>query len=148
MALDLYSNPWQLPQQQQQMFPTFGGMPQGQPLDPLQQFFMALSQRFSQPQQQMDPSAFIKTALTEQRNDPVGDFSKRASLPSYAPESQSPFSTGYFNQPSSAGLSPEAVQASQGNSATNQWAQLGGIPGVDPQQLKQLNSIVASRRLR
>jgi hypothetical protein len=91
---------------------------------------------------QFDPAALVKAL----RYDPVAEHSKLASLPSYAPESQSPFATGYFNQPSSMGLSPEAVLASQGNTATNQWAQMGGVPNLDPELLRRLNMGVAGRR--
>jgi hypothetical protein len=38
------------------------------------------------------------------------------------------------------GMTPEALLASQGNTATNQWAQLGGVPGVDPEKLREMNS--------
>jgi hypothetical protein len=37
------------------------------------------------------------------------------------------------------GMTPEALLASRGNDATNQWAQLGGVPGVDPQKLRDMN---------
>lgn len=37
------------------------------------------------------------------------------------------------------GMTPEALLASRGNDATNQWAQLGGIVGVDPQKMIEMN---------
>ena len=43
-------------------------------------------------------------------------------------------------------LSPAAVLASQGNNATNQWAQLGGVPGIDPEELKRLNAAAVAGR--
>lgn len=66
--------------------------------------------------------------------DPVGTANKLSGLPSYAPGSQSPFNTGFF----SPSLTPEARIASQGNSAINQWAQLGGVQGVDAGKVQGL----------
>ncbi|SRR5580765_432023 len=43
-------------------------------------------------------------------------------------------------------LSPAAALASQGNNATNQWAQLGGVPGIDPEELKRLNAAAVAGR--
>jgi hypothetical protein len=43
-------------------------------------------------------------------------------------------------------LSPAAALASQGNNATNQWAQLGGAPGIDPEELRRLNAAAAAGR--
>lgn len=37
------------------------------------------------------------------------------------------------------GMTPETFLASQGNTATNQWAQLGGVLGVDPQKQMAAN---------
>lgn len=37
------------------------------------------------------------------------------------------------------GITPEALLASRGNDATNQWAQLGGVVGVDPQKQREMN---------
>lgn len=37
------------------------------------------------------------------------------------------------------GMTPEALLASRGNDATNQWAQLGGVAGVDPQKMRDMN---------
>jgi hypothetical protein len=37
------------------------------------------------------------------------------------------------------GMTPEALLASRGNDATNQWAQLGGVVGVDPQKQRDMN---------
>jgi hypothetical protein len=45
--------------------------------------------------------------------DPVAYANKMASLPSYAPGAQTPFNTGYFNQPSSFGFTPEQVVATR-----------------------------------
>jgi hypothetical protein len=45
--------------------------------------------------------------------DPVAYANKMASLPSYMPGSQSPFATGYFQQPSSFGFSPQQVAATR-----------------------------------
>jgi hypothetical protein len=71
--------------------------------------------------------------------DPVAAANRAASMPSYMPGSQSPFATGFFNPENRASsMSPEARLASQGNNAVNQWAQLGGNPGVDPFELARL----------
>lgn len=43
-------------------------------------------------------------------------------------------------------LTPEARLASQGNNATNQWAQLGGVEGVDPQKLHEMNQAAMAGR--
>jgi hypothetical protein len=43
-------------------------------------------------------------------------------------------------------LSPAAALASQGNNATNQWAQLGGVQGIDPEELKRLNAAAVAGR--
>lgn len=42
-----------------------------------------------------------------------------------------------FNN-TAASMTPEAVAASQGRSATTQWGLLGGVPGVDPQKLQNI----------
>ena len=42
-------------------------------------------------------------------------------------------------------MSPEAILASQGNNATNQWAQLGANKNIDPEELKRLNAAQAGR---
>lgn len=72
--------------------------------------------------------------------DPVGTANKLSNLPSSAPGSLSPFATGFFNpENSAASMSPEARLASQGRSATNQWAALGANSAIDPAKLQQLN---------
>jgi hypothetical protein len=42
-------------------------------------------------------------------------------------------------------MSPEAILASQGNNAMNQWAQRGAVKGIDPEELKRLNASAAGR---
>lgn len=77
--------------------------------------------------------------------DPVGTANRLSGLPSTAPGSQSPFTTGFFNpENSAASLTPEARLASQGNNAMNQWAQLGGMTGVDPTALAKMNAGAAA----
>ncbi len=69
------------------------------------------------------------------RNDPQYDQNR-----SYVPGgtgASSPFTNGFFNSGAQQ-MSPEARAASQGRSATTQWAQLGGVPGVDPTKLNDL----------
>lgn len=66
--------------------------------------------------------------------DPQGYANKVTQLPSYAPGSQSPFNTGFFNNT----LKPEAALASQGLSATAQWGLRGGVAGIDPHLLRSL----------
>lgn len=86
--------------------------------------------------------------------DPVGTANKLSQLPSTAPGSQNPFMSGFFNpENQAASMSPEARLASQGASATNQWAALGGMPGVvDPKvmnpfmQAKQTAGMAAPPR--
>lgn len=41
---------------------------------------------------------------------------------------------------------PEAILASQGNTAENQWAQLGGAKGINPEELKRLNAATYQAR--
>lgn len=77
----------------------------------------------------------IPALLTALRNDPQGDANK-----GYIPgvdNASSPFSNGFFKDGAS-NMSPEARVASQGRSATNQWAALGGVPGVDPAKLQNI----------
>jgi hypothetical protein len=133
---------------QQQQIPQVGGgqapmQPQAQ--DPLTAFLMGQQ---NQQQQPMIP-AFNPTELVNalRSEGPVAEFNKLASLPSYAQGSQSPFAAGFFQQPSQMGLSPEAVLASQGNTATNQWGQMGGVPNVNQDLLRRLNMGAAQRRL-
>ena len=42
-------------------------------------------------------------------------------------------------------MSPAAILASQGNTAENQWAQLGANKNIDPEELKRLNAAQAGR---
>lgn len=94
-----------------------------------------------QPQQ---PQTNILDILRATDPDPVGTNNRLAGLPSYAPGSQSPFATGFFNPENRAtSLTPEARLASQGNNAMNQWAQLGGVSGVDPSALATMNAAKA-----
>lgn len=64
--------------------------------------------------------------------DVVGEANKRAATVGSAWASGGAFA----DQPQ---LSPEAKLASQGNSAMNQWAQLGGVPDVNVGTLQALN---------
>ena len=43
-------------------------------------------------------------------------------------------------------LSPEAILASQGNNAMNQWAQRGAMKGIDPEDLARFNKQAAAGR--
>lgn len=54
---------------------------------------------------------------------------------------------GYFEGRRAADLyTPEAILASQGNTAENQWAQRGGAKGIDPEELKRLNAATYQAR--
>lgn len=68
--------------------------------------------------------------------DPVGWTNKLRSLPfsEWGPGG------AFANRPQ---MSPEATLASQGNTAANQWAQLGAYQGIDPERLRQLNAAKA-----
>lgn len=82
----------------------------------------------------------IPRLLTALRHDPQGDANK-----GYVPgvDNQSnPFSNGFFKN-SAAQLSPEARQASQGNSAMTQWGLLGQVPGLDAGKLAAATPVQA-----
>lgn len=81
------------------------------------------------------PPFDFNALFSAMRNDPVGD-ANRAYRPGQ-PSAANPFDSGFFKD-SASNMSPEARIASQGRSATNQWAQLGGVPGVDPQKLQDI----------
>jgi len=110
--------------------------PGGQP-DPL----MAILGKLLAPQQSqgggggVDLAGLINTLHSAQ--DPVGYANKMSQLPSYMQGSQSPFNTGFFKTGTSV-LTPEARIASEGGSATNQYAQRGGVRGVDPDLMRRL----------
>jgi hypothetical protein len=44
------------------------------------------------------------------------------------------------------GMTPEALQASRGNDAMNQWGQAGAVRGLDPVKLREMNQYVRSAR--
>lgn len=71
------------------------------------------------------------------RNDPQHD--RNMDYAPGLPGPSNPFSNGFFNF-GAAQMSPEARMATQGGSAMNQWAQLGGVDGVDPGKLQGLMS--------
>lgn len=76
--------------------------------------------------------------LAALRHDPQGDANR-----SYAPgtsNAANPFSNGFFTSGASQ-MAPEAVLASQGNNATNQWAQTGANKNIDPSSLQQFNQV-------
>lgn len=101
------------------------------------QFLMQLLQGQGQRQQPQVQQPNALDILQATDPDPVGTANKLSSLPSTSPGSQNPFATGFFNsENSAASMSPEARLASQGNSAMSQWAQLGGMPGVDGSKIK------------
>jgi hypothetical protein len=106
-------------------------------------FGQILQALMSQYQPQESPSEALITKKMLQ--DPVGYYNKMASLPSNAPGSLSPFAPGgqFENVPR---LTPAAQLASQGNTATNQWAQMGGVEGMDPEELKRFNRQTALSR--
>jgi len=79
-------------------------------------------------------------AAKRQAQDPVGWANKMRSIPGY--EWNNP-AGAFYNKPQ---LSPEAVLASQGNTAGNQWARQGGAKGIDPEELKRLNEQNRLRR--
>lgn len=74
------------------------------------------------------------------RNDPQGDRN-RGYTPGFNNE-QNPFSNGFF-QSGASHMTPESVFAPQGRNATNQWAQLGQVPGVAPGKLQGLMGEIA-----
>lgn len=43
-------------------------------------------------------------------------------------------------------MSPEQILASQGNTAANQWAQMGGVKNINPATLQDLNAKIARQR--
>src|SRR5258705_8554016 len=82
----------------------------------------------------------ISQTLTTQKmlKDPVGYANKMRSVPGF--EWNNP-EGAFYNRVK---LSPEATLASQGNTATNQWAQQDGAKTgegtpIDPEELKRLN---------
>lgn len=85
--------------------------------------------------QQQSPGIDFAKLFGAMRNDPVHDQNSAYNAGVSGPAN--PFSNGFFND-TAASMSPEARVASQGRSATNQWAQLGGVPGVDPEKLKNI----------
>lgn len=90
-----------------------------------------------QPQQQQAPVDFA-SLFSSVRNDPQGD-ANRAYVPGATSGAGSPFTNGFFNN-SAADLSPEARAATQGRSASTQWAQMGQNSNVDPAKLAGLFS--------
>lgn len=90
-------------------------------------------------QQQQIPWHDLISAVTApgQYSDPVGYANKVTSMPSYAPGSQSPFNTGFFQTGASV-MTPAARLASEGRSATAQWGLRGGVQGIDPKALRDL----------
>ncbi len=82
----------------------------------------------------------VSQTLTTQKmlQDPVGYANKMRSVPGF--EWNNP-EGAFYNRVK---LSPEATLASQGNTATNQWAQQDGAKTgegtpIDPEELKRLN---------
>jgi hypothetical protein len=73
-------------------------------------------------------------------SDPVGYANKARSVPGF--EWNDP-KGAFYNRPK---LSPEATLASQGLNATNQWAQRGGVEGIDPAELAKFNDLVKQTR--
>ena len=53
---------------------------------------------------------------------------------------------GLFEGRGASQMSPEAVLASQGNNAMNQWAQRGAVEGIDPKELEKFNEQVRLSR--
>lgn len=87
-----------------------------------------------QPQAQNSGIDF-NALFTAMRHNPQGDHNV-GYIPGVNNE-HSPFANGFF-QNGAAQMSPEAQMATQGRSATNQWAQLGQVPGVDPTKLQNV----------
>lgn len=111
----------------------------------LLQLLQQMLQQRAQPQPQPQGGGFdIASLLKATEPDPVGRGNRLSGLPSYAPGSESPFNTGFFNpENSAASLSPAARAASQGNNAMNQWASLGF--GAIPQgQMQSANAAMAA----
>lgn len=97
---------------------------------------MALMGQQGQQFSPMDHANADLARLRGLRNDPQGD----ANL-GYVPGQGGPGSPWagplQFNNQASQ-MSPEAQMATQGRTATNQWAQLGGVPSVDSGKLQGL----------
>lgn len=60
--------------------------------------------------------------------------------PSTGRSSGNAFDSGFFKSGASQ-LTPEALLASQGNNAMNQWAQRGGVQGVNSTELARMNQV-------
>lgn len=105
-------------------------------IDPMHVMIASLLAPRQNTQQNQIPWHELLSTITNktQYSDPVGYANKMSQLPSYMPGSQSPFNTGFFGSQ----LTPEARLASQGPSATTQWALRGGVQGVDAGTLRGL----------
>lgn len=88
-------------------------------------------------QQAPAPPIDFASLFSSMRNDPVGDANK-SYIPGAVDSPTNPFTNGFFGANSASTLSPEAGMATQGRSGMNQWAQLGGVPGVDPAKLQNI----------
>jgi hypothetical protein len=109
----------------ERLYPSGGGDNE----ERLMQLLAGMAQRWRPPETTLEKGTGFRYA-----QDPEGWMNKMRSMPGY--EWNDP-AGAFYNSPR---MSPEATLASQGNNATNQWAQLGAYEGIDPDTLRQLNS--------
>jgi hypothetical protein len=94
----------------------------------LMQLLARMAERWRPPETFSEKAVGLRYA-----EDPVGWLNKMRSAPGY--EWTNP-QGAFYGRPQ---MSPEAVLASQGNTAANQWAQLGAYKEINPDVLRQLN---------
>jgi hypothetical protein len=101
---------------------------QGSDEEQLMQLLARMAERWRPPETFSEKAVGLQYA-----EDPVGWLNKMRSAPGY--EWTNP-AGAFYGRPQ---MSPEAVLASQGNTAANQWAQLGAYKEINPDVLRQLN---------
>jgi hypothetical protein len=125
--------------------PQYGAYNQTQSRPQPQGFDMAaMLAAFAQMQQAQQAGALAQQQNYFTNTDPLGATARSNSRP-MGLTSGSEWS-GMFGDNAASAMSPEARMASQGNSATNQWASMGQNPGVDPYVLQGLNQQVGQQR--
>lgn len=87
-------------------------------------------------------SEFIRTKAQ------LADPEKYAREQYMAQQYTAPFAEGGVFQGRRAAdvMTPEQILASQGNTAANQWAQMGGVKNINPATLQDLNAKIARQR--
>lgn len=96
----------------------------------------AMLAAFAQMQQQQQAGQLQSQQNYFDNTNPLG----RVGMSNARPAGLTPGSewSAMFGDNAASAMTPEARMASQGRSATNQWAQLGGVPNVDPTKLQAL----------